>query len=141
MKKITCIIALAPLLGACETIQIDTCRGWAKTATVDYGDSGITVTPKRTVKQEKPFVIKLNPGSNDWKDKKVIVEGKSRDPSSCEDESWLDAEDNYNTRKKFKYCTPSVPADTTCEYEYSVKVVDAEDNTVLFVDPRVDVTY
>lgn len=141
MRKIVFMSALAPLLAACATAQVDDCQGWAKTATVKYGDGGITVTPKKTVKQNKPFVIKLSPGSNDWKDEKVIVKGESRHPSACPNENWLDSEDPYNTRKKFKYCAPLIPDNTICEYKYSVRVVDEDNDTLLLVDPRVDVTH
>ena len=141
MKRIILLGALVPLLGACETIDIDGCRGWAKTATVNYGDSGITVTPRKNVKQQKPFVINLKPKpKNDWKDKNVIVKGTSRDPSTCPNESWLDTQDTYDVRKKFKYCTPAVPVDTDCEYKYSVEVKDGS-TRLLFVDPRIEVEY
>ena len=141
MKKIIYICALAPLLGACASAQVDNCNGWAKTATVDYGDGGISVTKKKTVKKQKPFVIKLSPDSDDWKDKKVIVKANTKDPSICPNESWLNGDDSYNKRNKFKYCAPLVPEDTTCVYKYSVEVVDADGNTLLFVDPRVHVTF
>ena len=108
MKKIIYICALAPLLGACASAQVDNCNGWAKTATVDYGDGGISVTPKKTVKKQKPFVIKLSPDSDDWKDKKVIVKANTKDPSICPNESWLNGDDSYNKRNKFKYCAPLV---------------------------------
>ena len=145
MKKISLICVVPLLLGGCATTILDDCNGFAKTVTITYGDSGIDYTPKKKVKQQKPFVIKLNPKpKKDWKDKNVIITGKSRKPSSCPNESWLDTQDTYEVRKKFKYCAPAlpeaVPEDEVCEYKYSVEVKDGGAR-LLFADPRVDVEH
>ncbi|MGB5576109.1 MAG: hypothetical protein WBM88_01730 [Woeseiaceae bacterium] len=106
---------------------------------MSYGEGGITVTPKKNVKRKSRFFIMLKPKSNDYKDKVVTIVGKSVDPGGAgvKPPSWLNTSDSYNTRKKFVYCTPNLPNKETQEYSYSVEVGDG----LLFVDPRVNVTY
>lgn len=140
MKKIFLIAALPFVLGACVTTKLDGCEGhgWPKSVTVKYGDGGITVVPKKKVKRRSVFVIRLKPTSNDYKDNVVTINGKSVDPGGIgvPGPGWLDASDDYDTRKDFVYCTPDLPNDTEQRYKYSVKVDGLGE-----IDPRVDVTF
>ena len=141
MKKTFLLLGTALLTSACVSPGTvpDGCEqlGGPKFATVEYGDKGILVTPKITVKQKSVVSIKLKPTSKDWWDKVVTITGKSVSPGGVgvEPPSWLNTSDSYNTRKKFVYCSPGVPDEATQEYTYSVDVGGG----LLFVDPRVDV--
>lgn len=90
----------------------------------------------KEVKRKSAFTIKLKPTSNAYKDKTVTIDGKSVIPATGSPPSpdWLDTSDDYNTRKKFVYCSPDVSSDRA--YYYSVTV-----QSIGTVDPRVDVTY
>lgn len=109
--------------------------GRAKSVTLDYGEEGIQALTKK-VKRNSMFTIKLDPNSDAYKDKKVTITGKGVSPGGAgvPAPSWLDTSDDYNTRKKFIYCTPDVPNDQS--YFFSVKVEGVGE-----VDPRVDVTH
>ena len=141
MKKVFLLLGLAILVSSCVTPGDvpDGCEqlGGPKFATVKYGDEGILVTPKIIVKQKSVVSIKLKPTSKDWEDKVVKIVGKSVTPGGVgvEPPSWLDTSDPYDTRKKFVYCTPGLPNETTQEYTYSVDVGGG----LLFVDPRINV--
>lgn len=141
MKRILLIFALSPLLAACASNGLnpdEECRGFAKTVTLTYGDGGIAVSKaKKKVKQNKPFVIKLDP-SNGFKDHVVIIDGVSVTPGGAGvlHPDWLDTQDSYNTRKKFRYCAPPIPDRTAQIYKFDVEVVGLGD-----LDPRVEVTW
>ncbi len=142
MKRILFVSALSLLSVACApgiTVP-DGCAelGGRKSVTVKYGDGGITVVAMRNVKRTSVFIIKLKPTSNDYKDNKVTIDGKSVSPGGAgvAHPDWLDTSDAYNTRKKFIYCTPEVPKDTKQDYKYSVEV-----DGVGMIDPRVKVEY
>ncbi len=145
MIKIFLILGVALLSASCVTpgLDLNGCEGLGlpKSITVKYGDGGITITPRKNVKQKSVFVVKLKPTSKDYKDKVVTIVGKSVNPGGegVKPPSWLDTSDSYNTRKKFVYCTPGLPVDddTTQEYTYSVEVGPG----LLYVDPRIDVTH
>ena len=142
MKKIFLVLGLASLTASCVTPgpDLDGCEklGGPKTVTVSYGEGGITVTPRKNVKEKSLFIIKLKPTSNDYKDKIVTIVGKSVTPggAGAAPPSWLNTSDSYNTRKRFVYCSPGLSSDTAQEYTYSVDVGPG----LLFVDPRVNVT-
>ncbi|MDH3276464.1 MAG: hypothetical protein OEM99_18190 [Gammaproteobacteria bacterium] len=143
MKKVFLGLGLALLSASCATPEAmsDGCEGlgWSKTVTVEYGDGGITITPKKNVKRKSLFIIKLKPKSDDYKDKVVTIVGKAVTPGGAgvAGPGWLNTSDSYNTRKKFIYCTPDLTSETAQEYTYSVEVGDG----LLFVDPRVNVTW
>ena len=139
MNKIFPVVGLALLSASCVTPELDGCEGLglSKSATVEYGDGGITITPKVNVKQKSVFVIKLKPKSKDYWDKVVTIVGKSVTPGGAgvEAPTWLNMSASYNTKKKFVYCTPGLPSEAPQEYTYSVDVGAG----LLFVDPRVNV--
>lgn len=143
MKNAFLPVALALLSTACASPgpQLDGCAGLgkSKSVTVSYGDGWIDVTPKVKMKQKSVFVIKLKPKSKEYYNKLVTIEGKSVTPGGAgvSPPSWLDTSDTYNTRKKFVYCTPGTPSETTQVYKYSVEVGPG----LLYVDPRIDVTH
>ena len=142
MKRILFVSALSLLSVACApgiTVP-DGCaeRGGPKSVTVKYGAGGITVVPRKNVKRTSVFIIKLKPTSNDYKDNIVTIDGKSVSPGGAgvAHPDWLDTSDAYNTRKKFVYCTPDLPNETSQDYTYSVAV-----DGVGMIDPRVKVEY
>ncbi|MGB5332794.1 MAG: hypothetical protein WBM80_13030 [Woeseiaceae bacterium] len=106
---------------------------------MEYGDGGITITPKKNVQRKSLVIIKLKPTSKEYWDEVVTIVGKSVDPGGAgvTPPSWLDTSDSYNTRKKFIYCTPDLTSKTAQEYTYSVEVGAG----LLYVDPRVNVTW
>lgn len=140
MTRIILVSALSSLMVACAPglVVPEGCNGRPKSVTVKYGDGGIIVVPRKQVKQNSVFVIKLKPTSNDYKDNVVKIDGKSVTPGGVgvEPPDWLDTSDAYNTRKKFVYCTPELPNETHQDYAYSVEVVDLG-----MIDPRVEVTW
>lgn len=140
MKKIFLMAALPLLLGACATVDLAGCDklGGPKSVTIKYGDEGITVVPSKKVQRRSLFIIKLKPTSDDYKDDKVIIDGITVAPGGAgvAGPDWLDTDDDYDTRKKFVYCSPDLPNDTEQRYKYSVKVEGLGE-----IDPRVDVTF
>lgn len=144
MKRVFLISVLSLLMGACVTTEdVANCEnlGGAKSVTVTYGDGGITVVPHKTVKRRSVFIIKLKPTSNSYKDRVVTIDGKSVSPggNGVADPNWLDTSDNYNTRKKFAYCTPDTPDDETTRDQVYTYSVDVEG--LGLIDPRVEVTH
>ena len=143
MKNVFLGLGLALLSTSCATTagDPDECEGlgWSKTVTVEYGEGGITITPKKNVRRKSRFIIRLKPKSKDYRDKVVTIVGKSVKPGGAgvKPPSWLNTSDSYNTRKNFVYCTPDLSNETDQEYKYSVDVGPG----LLFVDPRVNVTY
>lgn len=139
MKRIILLSGLSLLSAACQTIEVDDCDqlGGPKSVTIEYGDSGITVDTKQ-VKRKSAFIIRLKPKSDEYKDNVVTIDGKSVTPGGAGVPSpdWLDTSDDYDTRKKFTYCTPDVPENTTQDYKYSVEV-----EGLGMIDPRVEVTW
>lgn len=140
MKRIIPVIGLSLLSAACQTIELEDCDqlGGPKSVTITYGDEGITVVHRKQVKRKSVFIIKLKPTSNDYKDNVVTIDGKSVTPGGVGVPSpdWLDTSDDYDTRKKFVYCTPDIPAGPDQDYKYSVEV-----DGLGLIDPRVEVTY
>ena len=143
MRNVFPGLVLALLSASCATPEAmpDECEGlgWSKTVTVEYGESGITITPKKNVRRKSRFYIQLKPKSKEYRDEVVTIVGKSVDPGGAgvKPPSWLNTSDSYNTRKKFVYCTPDLPNESAQEYKYSVEVGAG----LLYVDPRINVTY
>ena len=140
MKKILFMSALSLLTVACApavTVPPDCAElGGPKSVTIEYGDKGILVVPRRNVKQKSVFIIKLKPTSKEFHDNVVTIDGKAVEPGGdgVKDPDWLDKSDSYNTRKKFVYCTPEVPGEKDQDYIYSVEIEDLG-----LIDPRVKV--
>lgn len=143
MKNVFLVLGFALLSASCATpgMDPDGCEGLGgpKSVTVRYGDGGITITPRKNVKQRSVFIIKLKPTSKDYKDKVVTIVGKTVEPGGAgvAPPSWLNTSDSYNTRKTFRYCSPALSSETPQEYTYSVDVGTG----LLYVDPRVRVTW
>ena len=142
MKRVLFVSAISLLaVGCAPGITVpDGCAqlGGPKSVTISYGDSGITVVPRRNVKQRSVFIIKLDPDTKADRDKVVTIDGKAVTPGGAgvKDPDWLDTSDSYNTRKKFVYCSPNVPEKTDQDYTYSVEV-----DSIGLIDPRVKVEF
>ena len=87
MKNLFLGLGLALLSASCATpgAMPDGCEGLgrSKSITVEYGDGGITITPRKNVKRKSRFIIKLKPKSDDYKDKVVTIVGKAVKSGRC----------------------------------------------------------
>ncbi len=144
MKKTFLISVLSLLMGACVTTEdVPGCEklGGQKSVTISYSERGITVTPHRSVKRKSVFIVRLDPKTKSDRERVVTIVGMSVTPGGdgVKDPNWLDTSDNYNTRKRFAYCSPDTPADEEKKaqvYKYSVDV-----EGLGLIDPRVEVTH
>ena len=116
-------------------------HGGRKSATLEYGDGYMTISPKRNVKQKSVLYIKLK-ASKDFRDKEVKTVGESIDPDdgTGPSKTWLDKTGSYADGKRIVYCVPpfdaSVPREKSYVYKYSVHV-----DGVGMIDPRIGVTW